>query len=465
MKSKEKATNPWISVGVLVFSAFIATFNETILNVALLSISNQMHVTTATVQWVITGYMLVTSIMVPVTAFLFQSIPTKKLFTSAMGIILIGSIGCFAAVSFPMLLIFRMVQAVGTGMMIPIMMSTTLLVAPKEKIGTAMALCVCGITLGPAFGPTISGVILQFFTWRATFMLLSILVIIAIIIGNFVIKNIAELTHPHLDILSVILSSVGLAFFLYGISTIINKTELGIICIIIGAVILAIFVMRQRTLKEPMLNFSPFKMPIFTFGVVMVSIAMLENFSLNVILPSFLQGALFASSLMSALVLLPGILLNAVSTNISGKILDKHGAKGMLIIGFIICSAGFLWLSTAGIKTTLIMIIVMHVIIYQGLAFTMSPAQTSALQVLPRELNAHGVAIVNTFMQIAASLGSSLLGGVQASVKYGAINKGVPERQALVNGFSSALYVAVGICIIGFICAIIFSKLKNKKTA
>ena len=157
----QKQRNPWIVIGVLVFSALVATFNETILNVALRIISQDMKISMANVQWLITGYMLVTSVMVPVTAFLYQSIPTKKLFLGAMMIILIGTVGCLLAPSFPVLLLFRMIQAIGTGMMIPIMMNTVLIVVPKTQIGTAMALCVCGITLGPAFGPTISGILIQ----------------------------------------------------------------------------------------------------------------------------------------------------------------------------------------------------------------------------------------------------------------------------------------------------------------
>ena len=201
-------------MGVLVFSALVATFNETALNVALLPIAEDMNITAASSQWLITGYMLVTSVMVPVTAFLYQSIPTKKLYTGAMLIILAGTAGCFFSPVFPALLAFRMIQAVGTGMMIPIMMNTTLLVAPREKIGTAMALCVCGITLGPAFGPSISGIIVQFFSWKAIFILIMILVAAAIVLGIMVLENVAELTKPHLDLFSVILSTAGLALFL-----------------------------------------------------------------------------------------------------------------------------------------------------------------------------------------------------------------------------------------------------------
>ena len=461
MNKKQK--NPWIIIGVLVFSALVATFNETILNVALRIISEDMNVTMATVQWLITGYMLITSVMVPVTAFLYQSIPTKNLFLGAMGIILVGTAGCLFAPAFPVLLVFRMVQAVGTGMMIPIMMNTVLFVVPKTQIGTAMALCVCGITLGPAFGPTISGILVQFFYWKSVFVLILILLIIAIIAGAMCIDNVAPLSKPHLDLLSVVLSTAGLAAFLYGISVVMSQIGTGLVCIVAGVIILAVFVVRQKTLAEPLLNFKPFSNIKFTLGVAMVFIAMLINFSLNVVMPSFLQGAFGVASMTSALLLLPGVLLNAVSTNISGKILDKYGVKVMLPLGFLVFSAALFIMSRFNESSSLVLLVITHIIIYQGLAFSMSPAQTSALATLTPELNSHGVAIVNTFMQIAASVGSSLFGGIENVRQAAALADGAPETTAIVYGFSGTIQAAFIMGLIGIVLALIFAnKIKTK---
>ena len=457
MSKKQK--NPWIIIGVLVFSALVATFNETILNVALRIISEDMNVTLANVQWLITGYMLVTSVMVPVTAFLYQSVPTKKLFLGAMGIILIGTVGCLFAPVFPVLLAFRMFQAIGTGMMIPIMMNTVLIVVPKTQIGTAMALCVCGITLGPAFGPTISGVLVQFFYWKSVFVLLLILLVIAIIAGAICVDNVAPLSRPHLDLLSVVLSTAGLAAFLYGISVVMSQLGTGLVCIII----LAVFVVRQRKLKEPLLNFKPFSNIKFTLGVAMVFIAMLINFSLNVVMPSFLQGAFGVASMTSALLLLPGVLLNAASTNISGKILDKYGVKIMLPLGFLVFSVALFVLSRFNASSSLVLLVIVHIIIYQGLAFSMSPAQTSALATLTPDLNSHGVAIVNTFMQISASVGSSLFGGIQSVRQAAALADGASETTAIVYGFSGTIQAAFIMGVIGIILAIVFARKVEKK--
>ncbi|MQM73181.1 MAG: MFS transporter [Eubacteriaceae bacterium] len=456
--SKNKKKNPWLIVGVLVFSAFIALFNETILNVALITISKDLRVSVSAVQWLITGYMLVTSVMVPITAFLYESIPTKRLFQIAMGIVLVGTLGCFFAGSFPVLLGFRMFQAIGTGMMIPIMMSTTLIVAPREKLGAAMAMCVMGITLGPAFGPTLSGIMMQLFSWRATFALIAAFSAVMFIAGSLVIDNVAELRYPKLDILSVVLSVAGLAVFLYGISIVASQPLNGLAFIAAGAVVIAFFVRRQGRLAEPMLSFAPFKNRIFVLGLIMVTIAMLINFSMNVLMPSFLQEAYGVSSSISAIVLLPGILLNAVSTGISGKILDKGGAGRMIPLGFLTATVFLAVLAAFSAHSALPVVILTHILLYQGLAFSMSPAQTSALAVLPKELNPHGVSLVNTFMQIAASLGSSLFGGISATVQASAAAGGASSASAATSGFTAAIFVAAGIACTGLILALIFSR-------
>lgn len=465
MNTAKTKKSPWIIVAVLVFCTMIATFNETILNVALLPIAEEFSVSNGTAQWLVTSYMLVSTVMVPVTAFLYQSIPTKRLCFGAMGILLLGGIGCYFAPSFPALLVCRMFQAIGASMMIPIMMSTALLVAPKELIGTVMALCVCGTTLGPAFGPTISGVVIRLAGWRAVFILMIVLAALALVAIGLFIDNVAEITMPHFDILSVVLSTAGLAAFLYGVSIIFSSTAAGIAVAVVGLVIVAVYVKRQMTLQQPMLDMRPFEKPMFTLGIVMVFMSMLVNFSLNVTTPSFLHGCFGVSSMVSALLLLPGVLLNVVSTNVSGKIVDKYGAKWMIPAGFIVIAAAVLAFSRCGEHTSLVLIIVCYCVIYQGIAFTLSPSQTTALSTLSKELNPHGVGIVNTFMQMAAGIGSSLFGGIQAKVQTTALANGASSTQAIADGFHSALYAAIIVAAVGFVAAIVYFKVENTRKA
>lgn len=464
MNNKRKK-NPWIIVAVLVFCTMIATFNETILNVALLPVAKEMSVSSATAQWLITSYMMISTVMVPVTAFLYQSIPTKRLCLGAMGILLIGSIGCYFAPVFPILLICRMFQAVGASMMIPVMMSTALLVTPKEKLGTVMALCVCGTTLGPALGPTISGTIIKLAGWRAVFIFIIVMACLALLAISLFIDNVAEITMPHFDVQSVILSTIGLAVFLYGISIIFSNTAAGIVLGVIGLILIAVYVKRQMHIQQPMLDMRPFKNPMFTLGIVMVFMAMLVNFSLNVTTPSFLQGCFGVSSMVSALLLLPGVLLNVVSTNISGKLMDRFGGKWMIPAGFIVTAVAVWIFSLCGKNTSLMLIIICYCLIFQGIAFTLSPSQTTALSTLSKEMNPHGVGIVNTFMQMAAGIGSSLFGGIQAKFQAASIADGASGAQAITDGFHGSLYAAIIIAVTGFLASVVYFKVKSSRRA
>lgn len=460
-----KKFNSTAIVAVLVASAFIATFNETILNVALSNIMKDMNVTAGTVQWLITAYMIVTSVMVPVTAFLIQTFKTKELFFGALGLLLLGTICVAFSRSFGILVISRMIQASGTGMMIPIMMNTVLLVAPKEKIGSAMAICVSAIALGPAFGPTVSGIILQYFDWHILFIILVPIIILIMIIGNSVLVNVGEITKPKIDYLSIVLSTIGLGAIIYGISSISSSSlKVTLVSFVVGIICVIIFVKRQFNLEEPMLNLTPFKYPKFVIGVLLVMISMMIIFTMNVMLPMLMERALGTTSFVAALALLPAIILNGIATPIGGKIYDKYSVKWLVPIGVGIIALFVFVLAHISSETSLISIIITYIFVCIGVGFTMSPCQTHSLNQLPKEYYPHGVAIVNTFQQVSAAIGASLFMGIMSAVQVKAMEVNqVTEQVAVAKGFTSAAMVAFFIVIIGLVLSFIFGKGENKQ--
>jgi DHA2 family lincomycin resistance protein-like MFS transporter len=462
-KSKTRINTKAI-VGVLVFSAFIAVFNETILNVALNTLMEEMHVTAGTIQWIITAYMIVVSVMVPVTAFLIQSFETKQLYLGAMTLLLIGTICAACSGSFVMLLISRMLQASGTGMMIPIMMNTVLLVTPPEKHGSAMGICGCAISLGPALGPTVAGIVLQFLSWHALFVILIPLIVLAMILGYIYLVNVSIITKPKLDIISIILSSIGVGGIIYGISSFSGDGNMKIIGIIfiIGIISLILFGKRQLSLKEPMLEIRTFKYPLFSIGVVLVMITMMTMFTMNVMLPMFLQGALKTTTFVAAMALLPAALANGLVTPIGGKIYDKVGVKVLIPVGFTIILVALFILSRSNSDTSLGSIIVLYVLVCIGVGITMSPSQTNSLNQLPKEDYPHGVAILNTLQQISAAIGSSLFIGIMSASQLKALNNSVPQQIAVATGFRSAALVAVIFVLLG-LCLSFALRLGNKK--
>jgi len=448
---------------VLLLGGFISLINETILNVALSKLMVEMHVTAGTVQWLATGYMLVIAILVPVTAFLIKTFTTKQLYISAMMLFLIGTIFAGFSSSFSMLLISRMIQASGTGMMIPLMMNTVFVINPPEKRGSAMGLCFLVILVAPAVGPIISGVLLQFYNWHVLFLMLIPVAVIAIIAGYLFLENVSELTKPKIDYLSIALSSIGFCGILYGISKIgeLESNFSGmIIPLVIGIISLTLFVKRQLSLKEPMLELRAFKSPAFSIGVILVMCSMMIIFSMNMILPLFLQDALKVSTSTAALTLLPAGIISALVTPIAGKLYDKVGAKVLVPLGFGIVGVALTFLSRSSSTTAISIIVIIYCFVCLGTALTMAPTQTNALNSLSKENHAHGIAIMNTLQQLSAAIGSSLFISIMSAnqinyLKHVSNPSGANEKiSAVVTGFDHALVVALIFIIVAFVLSL-----------
>lgn len=464
-KNTQKKINTNAIIAVLVFSGLIATFNETILNVALSPLMVEFNVTAGTIQWLITAYMIVVAVSVPVTAFLIQSFKTKQLFLTAMAILLVGTICAFSSGSFTMLLISRIVQAIGTGMMIPLMMNTVLAVAAPQSRGAVMGLCGAALTLGPALGPTVAGIVLQSATWNALFVILLVVIIIAMILGSIFLVNVSHVTKPKMDILSIILSTIGFGGFIYGISSFSAAENITMVAaiFIIGILCLAIFCKRQLSLKQPMLNIRCFKSPVFTIGTLLVMLSMMTVFTMSVMLPMFVQGGIGANSFVAAMVLLPATLISAISTPFAGKIYDKIGPKILLPIGFAIILIPLFILTQANSSTSLMTIIVLFIIVDIGIALVMAPSQTTALSPLARENYPHGVAILNTLQQLSAAIGSSLFIGIMSASQLKALSNGVQETAAVSTGFNSSGLILSAFVLVGLILSIALAFIKNKR--
>ncbi|AVK51206.1 MFS transporter [Clostridium sp. MF28] len=454
-------------IAILVASAFVATFNETILNVALSAIMKDMNVSAGTVQWLVTAYMTVAAVMVPVTAFLIQSFKTRNLFLSAMGLLLIGTICAAFSNSFAMLLISRMIQSSGTGMIIPIMMNTILLVAPKEKLGISMAICVPAILLGPAFGPTVSGIILQYFSWNALFIMLIPIVAILMIIGTLFLVNVGELTKPKMDYLSIILSTIGVGTIIYAISSISEgNIRTTLISFIIGIICLILFIKRQNTLKEPMLNLSPFKYPKFVIGTILVMIAMMVTFTMSIMLPMYMEGALGKTSSVAGLALLPAVICAGLAAPVGGKIYDKFGVKLLIPLGTGIVTVFVFLISLSKSDTSLVHLVIIYICMSVGIGLFMSPSQTHGLNQLPKEYYPHGVAIVNTLQQVSAAIGSSLFIGIMSAAQINALEvHHATNEVAMATGFSTATLIVCGFAFVALILSFFFGKNKSEVEA
>lgn len=311
---------------VIAVSAFLATFNETFLNVALTPIMQDFAISSALVQWVSTAYMLVAAVTVPVTSFLYRSVPTKRLSIIALCLLLVGTILGSVAASFSVLIVARVIQALGTGMIVPIGMNLTLLVAPQGKLGTYMGVVSAVTLLGPAFGPIAGGALLSIANWHVLFVVFALLVAFTLVLTIAFIGNFASLSHPRLDVLSVCLVSVGLIGIMYAVSSAFSGSPIiagG--CALVGIICLGIFVVRQRSLETPLLDLRPFHTASFNVSLAVVFVAFMAVFAMNIILPLFMQGALGFTAMNAALTLLAPCMLCCIFAPIAGKLFDRFG--------------------------------------------------------------------------------------------------------------------------------------------
>ncbi|AVQ36985.1 MAG TPA: DHA2 family efflux MFS transporter permease subunit [Staphylococcus kloosii] len=443
---------------VLLSGAFITILNQTLLGTALPPIMKDLHLDNSTVQWLQSIFMLVNGIMIPVTAFLIERFTSRQLFLSAMGVFTVGTLICAFGPDFFTLLIGRILQAAGAGIMMPLMQTILFLLFPEGKRGTAMGLFGLVIAFAPAIGPTLSGILVEYFTWRSVFYVILPIAVINIITAYILLKNVTELTYPKLDKLSVVLSTIGFGGILYGFSTVSQAGFTSwhvIVSLIVGIIALVIFIKRQLNLKEPMLEFRVFSYNIYTIGTVLGMFVFAVMIATNIILPLYMQNMLHLTPLQSGLVLLPGAIVMGLFNPITGYLFDKFGGKWLARGGLLLLALSTLPFTFLTSHTSITYLTIMNTIRMISIAMVMMPMTTLAINQLPQHLISHGTAMNNTFRQMAGALGTALF----ITVMSLAVDP-TKGQEGIVHGVNISFIVATCVTIIGFLLSF---KLKETK--
>lgn len=399
-------------ITALLIGAFMGIINETLLATALPSIQEAFGLTQNSVQWLTTAFLMTNGIMIPISAFLIERFSTRKLFLTAISLFGVGTLIAAVAPSFLVLLLGRIVQASGSGIMLPLLMTVLLAIIPVERRGTAMGMIGIVISFAPAIGPSLSGWLLEHFEWRALFLTVLPIVAITIITAAFFLKNVTELSNPKIDIISIILSTLGFGAFLYGFSTSAESgwgSPIVLTCIIGGAILIGLFIWRQFRLQAPMLEFRVFKFRIFTLAIIITMAVLISLIGAETLLPLYMQNVLGFSPLKSGLMLLPGAIVMGIMSPITGRMFDKFGAKWLAITGLTIVTVTTFMFTKISLETSFTYLTVFYTIRMFGLSFALMPVMTSALNQLPVKWYSHGSAMANTMQQISASIGTAFL--------------------------------------------------------
>jgi MFS transporter, DHA2 family, lincomycin resistance protein len=460
----------FLLVMIMILGVFVAILNETLLNVALTKIMADFGIEPSTAQWLTTGYLLVIGVLIPVTAYLIQRFTTRSLFLGAMSLFTLGTFLAAIAPGIEFLLIGRLLQASGTGLLFPLLTNVVFSVVPFEKRGSAMGTIGIVITFAPAIGPTLSGIIVEHFSWRVLFY--GVLPIALLVIGFAYakLKNVTETTNPKVDLISLLLSTLGFGGIVYGFSSS-GEGHGGwssndvLLPIAIGVVSLVLFTWRQLTISEPLLNLWTFKYSIFRMSTVIMMIVMMAMFSAMMLLPIFLQNALGYSPLKAGLIMLPGGIVMGIMSPITGRLFDKFGAKWLALIGLGLI-ANTLWqFAFIDLTTPYISIMVFNTLLMLGISMVMMPIMTNALNELPPPLYPHGTAIISTLQQVAGAVGTALLVSIMTntSARYlesqGMKEDGVTlQILAMIAGMKSAFLLAFGLVAIAWIVSLFIKR-------
>jgi len=397
---------------VLLLGAFVSILNQTLLNVAIPHLMNDFNVSAGTVQWLSTGYMLTNGVLIPLSAFLIGTFTTRQLFIAAMTSFTVGSFICSIAPGFEVMMFGRVVQALGAGVIMPLMMTVIINIYPPEVRGRAMGMIGIAMFFAPAVGPTLSGWIIENWSWRLLFYVAIPIAIADIVLAMFLLKNVTEKTNPKFDLWGFVTSTIGFGTLLYGCSEAGNKgwgDATVVLFLIMGILFIALFIVRELTAKSPMLNLRVFKYDMFSLATIVSCIVNMAMFGAALLVPIYIQNIRGYSPIQSGLLLLPGALLMGIMSPISGALMDRFGIRPLAIIGLAITAISTWQFANLTMDTAYGHVMLLYTFRMFGMSFIAMTIMTSGLNQLPRHLGSHGTAASNTARQVAASIGTAIL--------------------------------------------------------
>lgn len=467
---------PYGMIAILFIGAFVALLNNTLLNIALPTIMVEFDIKPSVVQWLTTGYMLINGILIPASAFFIQKFTNRGLFLTAMMSFTLGTLLAMLAPSFGVLVAARMIQAVGSAMMMPLLMNVMLTAFPIERRGTAMGIFGLVMITAPAIGPTLSGWVIEHYTWRTLFGIVLPFAILTLLYAFFKLRNITPNRDVKLDVFSLVLSSVGFGGLLYGFSSAGDKGwDAPIVygTIIIGAIALVTFIVRQLRMDDPMLDFKIYKHPMFALSSAISIVLSIAMFSGMILTPLYVQTIRGISPFHSGILMLPGAIIMGLMSPITGRLFDKYGPKILAVVGLIITTVSTYYLSQLGMESGYYYLMMIYTVRMFGISMVMMPIMTNGLNQLPMISNPHGTAMNNTLQQVSGAIGSAVLltimtkrmestgaglfaeaqasGNSPTTAEGLALLKEQIETQAMLDGINFSFFISTIVAIIALV--------------
>lgn len=447
-------------IWLLLIAAFVAILNETTMGIAIPHLNADLGLPPELGQWLTSAFMLTMAVIIPTTGFLLRRFTTRQIFIAASSTFALGTLICLIAPGFTLLLLGRVIQAAGTGIMIPLLMTTIMNIVPAASRGRFMGRVGLVISLAPAIGPTVAGAVLDSLSWRWLFGIVLPIALVALAMGMKWMTNLGETEKVPLDVISVPLAALGFGGFVFGLSQFGGHggsgTTLGVIAVVVGIVSLGLFVWRQIVLQrvdDALLDLRVFRSPTFTVSVAMMTILALSMFGTLTLLPQYLQNVAGLEALQAGLILLPGSVLMGLLGPVMGRIYDARGTRVLLVPGTILVSVALFFYSTVGEHTPWELLVVVQSAMSVGLAMSFTPLFSASLGSLERRFYSHGSAVLNTLQQVGGAAGTAVLTVVYSSILHSGEAAGLPAAAAGAPGARAAFLIAAIISLIAVVLA------------
>ena len=437
-------------IWLLLVAAFVAILNETTMGIAIPHLNDDLGIPPELGQWLTSAFMLTMAVVIPTTGFILQRFTTRQVFIAAMIAFSAGTLVSLVAPGFSILLIGRVIQAVGTGIMMPLLMTTIMNVVPPQSRGRMMGRVGMVISLAPATGPVLAGAVLEVANWRALFAIILPIALIALGMGIRWMTNLGETRRLPLDVISIPLAALGFGGIVFGISQLGGEgagagPTTGVVALVVGIVALALFVWRQLVLQrvdDALLDLRVFRSVNFTLSVVIMSILALSMFGTLTLLPQYLQNVVGLESFSAGLILLPGSVLMGLLGPLMGRVYDARGTRPLLIPGTILVSAALFFYSTVGELTEWWVLVIVQAVMSVGLAMSFTPLFSASLGSLQRSLYSHGSAVLNTMQQVAGAAGVAVLLVTYSAILHAGESEGLSASVAGAPGARTAFLIA-----------------------
>jgi DHA2 family lincomycin resistance protein-like MFS transporter len=434
-------------IGLLVLATFIVILNETIMINAIPSLMGALNITEQTAQWLSTAFMLTMAAVIPITGWFLQRVSTRGAYATAMGLFLLGTGLAIVAPGFEVLLGARIIQASGTAVMMPLLMTTLMHVVPEHDRGRVMGNVTLAISVAPAMGPAISGVILNFGSWRLLFAV--VLPIAALITwgGMKQLENVGEPQVSTIDWSSVGLAAFGFGGLVYGLSRFQGGNVATATAIVVaGLVAIAVFVIRQLSLQKlgaPLMDLRTLKHRTYTVSLILMSVAFMAMLGSMILLPLYLQNIRGLSALQTGLLVMPGGLAMGLLGPTVGRLFDRFGGRVLVIPGAIAITVALAGFTQVSMTMPYWQLLVLHAMMMLGLAATFTPVFTLGLGAVPPHLYAHGSSILGTLQQVAAAFGTALVITVMSARADSLQAQGVAAAAANLDGMRLGFIIGV----------------------